>query len=73
MVYGINFDRMNCDKLFNLFCLYGNVVKVALKEFSLFSPLHFLTSPPCSLHFCSQTGNLSLNFTIPSSLEFKAA
>ena len=28
MVYGINLERMNCDKLFNLFCLYGNVVKV---------------------------------------------
>jgi len=30
MVYGINLDRMNCDKLFNLFCLYGNVVKVKI-------------------------------------------
>ncbi|XP_065054790.1 heterogeneous nuclear ribonucleoprotein L-like [Rhopilema esculentum] len=28
MVYGVNLERMNCDKLFNLFCLYGNVVKV---------------------------------------------
>ena len=28
MVYGINLEKMNCDKLFNLFCLYGNVVKV---------------------------------------------
>ena len=29
MVYGVNLERMNCDKLFNLFCLYGNVVKVS--------------------------------------------
>jgi len=28
MVYGLNMDKMNCDRLFNLFCLYGNVVKV---------------------------------------------
>lgn len=28
MVYGLNPDRINCDRLFNLFCLYGNVVKV---------------------------------------------
>jgi len=28
MVYGVNNDKMNCDHLFNLFCLYGNVVKV---------------------------------------------
>lgn len=28
MVYGVNNNSMNCDHLFNLFCLYGNVVKV---------------------------------------------
>jgi heterogeneous nuclear ribonucleoprotein L len=28
MVYGVNNEKMNCDHLFNLFCLYGNVVKV---------------------------------------------
>lgn len=28
MVYGLNLERINCDKLFNLFCLYGNVVRV---------------------------------------------
>ncbi|KAK3774192.1 hypothetical protein RRG08_001327 [Elysia crispata] len=28
MVYGLNMEKMNCDKLFNLFCLYGNVVRV---------------------------------------------
>lgn len=29
MVYGINQDQFDCDRLFNLFCCYGNVVKVS--------------------------------------------
>lgn len=28
MVYGLQPERLNCDRLFNLFCLYGNVVRV---------------------------------------------
>ncbi|XP_028396801.1 heterogeneous nuclear ribonucleoprotein L-like [Dendronephthya gigantea] len=28
MVYGLHPERMNCDRLFNLFCLYGNVIKI---------------------------------------------
>ena len=28
MVYGLNCPRMNCTRVFNLFCLYGNVVRV---------------------------------------------
>ncbi|UYV74984.1 HNRNPLL [Cordylochernes scorpioides] len=28
MVYGLNQEKMNCDRLFNLFCLYGNVVRI---------------------------------------------
>lgn len=28
MVYGLQADKVNTDKLFNLFCLYGNVTKV---------------------------------------------
>lgn len=28
MVYGLNKDRMNAERLFNMLCLYGNVVKV---------------------------------------------
>ena len=28
MVYGLNQDKMNAMKLFNLFCLYGNIVRV---------------------------------------------
>jgi hypothetical protein len=29
MVYGLNMDKINAEKLFNLFCLYGNVVRVS--------------------------------------------
>ena len=28
MVYGLNCHQMNCTRVFNLFCLYGNVVRV---------------------------------------------
>lgn len=28
MVYGLNMDRMNCSRLFNLLCLYGNILRV---------------------------------------------
>lgn len=40
MVYGLNPERLNCDRLFNLFCLYGNVVRVSLLFLSHFSPVH---------------------------------
>lgn len=29
MVYGLEPSKMNCDKVFNVFCLYGNVEKVS--------------------------------------------
>lgn len=32
MVYGLDKDKVNPDKLFNLFCLYGNVVKVRVVQ-----------------------------------------
>ncbi|XP_071041710.1 heterogeneous nuclear ribonucleoprotein L isoform X2 [Parasteatoda tepidariorum] len=28
MAYGLNAEKMNCDKLFNILCLYGNVVRI---------------------------------------------
>ena len=28
MFYGMNGEMMNCDRLFNLVCLYGNVVRI---------------------------------------------
>ena len=28
MVYGLDHEKMNCDRMFNLFCLFGNVVRV---------------------------------------------
>lgn len=29
MVYGLSPEHMNCDRVFNLFCLYGNVCRVS--------------------------------------------
>ncbi len=29
MVYGLDMDKVNCNRLFNLLCLYGNVVRVS--------------------------------------------
>lgn len=37
MVYGLDKDKINADKLFNIFCLYGNVLKVC------FSPTYSFT------------------------------
>lgn len=34
MVYNVNVEQLNCDKLFNLLCLYGNVLKVSLGKFA---------------------------------------
>lgn len=31
MVYGLNLDKVNPDRLFNIFCLYGNVVRVSFE------------------------------------------
>ena len=28
MVYGLDCAKMTCTRLFNLFCLYGNVVRI---------------------------------------------
>lgn len=28
LVYGLNMEYMNCDRMFNLFCLFGNVIRV---------------------------------------------
>ncbi|KAI4813332.1 hypothetical protein KUCAC02_024664 [Chaenocephalus aceratus] len=32
MVSGLHSSKMNCTRIFNLFCLYGNIEKVALVE-----------------------------------------
>ena len=29
MAYGLSHEKMNCDKLFNILCLYGNIVRVS--------------------------------------------
>ena len=30
LVYGLASGRFTCDKLFNIFCIYGNVVTVSI-------------------------------------------
>lgn len=47
MVYGLQPDKVNTDKLFNLFCLYGNVTKVTNDDL-LAIPYH-PSSPRLSL------------------------
>ena len=32
MVHGINNDVLNCNHLFNLFCLYGNIIKIKILD-----------------------------------------
>ena len=29
LCYGLNMEHMNCDRVFNLFCLFGNVIRVS--------------------------------------------
>lgn len=36
MVYGLDQSKMNCDRVFNVFCLYGNVEKVSLCQVRCF-------------------------------------
>ncbi|KAL1764767.1 heteroproteinous nuclear ribonucleoprotein L isoform X3, partial [Sigmodon hispidus] len=35
MVYGLDQSKMNCDRVFNVFCLYGNVEKVKFMKSKL--------------------------------------
>lgn len=35
MVYGLDKDRMNCDRLFNLLCCYGNILKVMMIHYHI--------------------------------------
>ena len=28
MVYGLTMEQFNCARMFNMFCLYGNVMRV---------------------------------------------
>lgn len=45
MVYGLHQHKMNCDRVFNILCCYGNVLKVHLNvrskgvvSFNTFTP-----------------------------------
>ena len=53
MVYGLNADKMNCQRMFNLFCLFGNVVRVSRDIF---------------LHYCHSHLEFVFMFYYPSLL-----
>lgn len=35
MVYGLDPEKSNTDKLFNIFCLYGNVLRVSVLRYQV--------------------------------------
>lgn len=47
MVYGLDLEKVNADKLFNLFCLYGNVLKVSIIQYICITAIiiYFLLMP----------------------------
>ncbi|BHF65106.1 hypothetical protein SprV_0200811500 [Sparganum proliferum] len=54
MVYNLNMNHMNCDRLFNLFCLYGNVGRIKFlrsKEGSAMVQMHDVASVDRALAF----------------------
>ncbi|VDN15622.1 unnamed protein product [Dibothriocephalus latus] len=68
MVYNLNMSHMNCDRLFNLFCLYGNVGRIKFlrsKEGSAMVQMHDVASVDRALAylpmitFAGQTLNVS--------------
>lgn len=36
MVYGLDPEKSNTDRLFNIFCLYGNVLRVSVTVLAMF-------------------------------------
>lgn len=40
MVYGLDPMKMNADRVFNIFCLYGNVERVGTSSFILLRPIN---------------------------------
>ena len=45
MVYNLDSERVNCDRLFNIFCAYGNITRVSSHCFSS----SFLTLHACTV------------------------
>jgi hypothetical protein len=41
MVYGLDHEKMNCERIFNLFCLFGNVVRVSSHPNGVQKPMIF--------------------------------
>ncbi|XP_785931.3 heterogeneous nuclear ribonucleoprotein L isoform X2 [Strongylocentrotus purpuratus] len=60
MVYNMNPGQMNCDKLFNLLCLYGNVIKVKFMK----------SKPGCAMAEMSDALSVERAITNLSNIEF---
>ncbi|XP_063958069.1 heterogeneous nuclear ribonucleoprotein L-like isoform X2 [Lytechinus pictus] len=60
MVYNMNPNQMNCDKLFNLLCLYGNVMKIKFMK----------SKPGCAMAEMSDALSVERAITNLSNIEF---
>ncbi|XP_023244195.1 heterogeneous nuclear ribonucleoprotein L-like [Centruroides sculpturatus] len=73
MIYGLAPDKMNADRLFNLFCLYGNVVRVSIPCYSKQAFLNDVQQPfslpDGTPSFKDFMGNRNNRFTNPESAE----
>lgn len=79
MVSGLHPSKMNCTRIFNLFCLYGNIEKVGgggacvyFHEVGLLMILLFLLSCNCCNHqrLCRTTLNQYITLGFISPLDF---
>jgi heterogeneous nuclear ribonucleoprotein L len=69
MVYNMVPNRMNCEKLFNLFCLYGNVAKVKFLKSKEGSAMVQMGDHMAVTHVVSNLRNLTV-FGNPLQLQY---
>jgi len=53
MIYGMDAARFNCQRVFNLLCVYGNIIKVSFSEEHL-SRLGLCEVRACKAHSVSR-------------------
>lgn len=42
LIYGLADTKFTCDKLFNIFCIYGNVCTVSRPQSALYAGTHLV-------------------------------
>ncbi|KAK2510450.1 hypothetical protein Q9233_017726 [Columba guinea] len=57
MVYGLDQAKMNCDRVFNIFCLYGNVEKVRAQRVE-FTEVKFVEVKFIEVKFMEESGGV---------------